>query len=133
MIDVGSPALAAAADDFGHIVHRAPERVVVPGLRRRGGPGDPTRRRGRDVERGPRRDAPLRRLTPPVLADYLRLSVGGTLTVGGVGAMTARHGLQADNVLELDVVTGRGDLLTCSPERHPDLFDAVRAAWARSA
>jgi cytokinin dehydrogenase len=72
-------------------------------------------------------------LTPPVLADYLRLSVGGTLTVGGVGAMTARHGLQADNVLELDVVTGRGDLLTCSPERHPDLFDAVRAAWARSA
>jgi FAD/FMN-containing dehydrogenase len=25
------------------------------------------------------------------------------------------------------VVTGRGDLLTCSPGRHPDLFDAVRA------
>jgi cytokinin dehydrogenase len=66
-------------------------------------------------------------LTPPVLTDYLDLSIGGTLAVGGVGATTARYGMQSDNVVELDVVTGRGDVVTCSAERHPDLFDAVRA------
>jgi FAD/FMN-containing dehydrogenase len=65
--------------------------------------------------------------TPPVLADYLELSVGGTLVVGGVGGTTSRYGVQADNVLEMDVVTGRGDKVTCSPHRNSDLFDAVRA------
>ncbi|HEV7651680.1 MAG TPA: FAD-binding protein [Actinophytocola sp.] len=65
--------------------------------------------------------------TPPVLADYLELSVGGTLVVGGVGGTTSSYGVQADNVIELEVVTGRGDKVTCSPHRNSDLFDAVRA------
>ena len=66
-------------------------------------------------------------LTPPVLTDYLELSVGGTIIVGGVGSMTSRHGVQADNVLEMDVITGTGEKITCSASRHPDLFNAVRA------
>lgn len=66
-------------------------------------------------------------LTPPVLTDYLDLSVGGTLAVGGVGGMSSRYGMQTDNVLELDVVTGGGEKITCSPLRNTDLFDAVRA------
>lgn len=65
--------------------------------------------------------------TPPVLTDYLELSVGGTLSVGGIGGTTQHHGLQTDNVLEFDVVTADGELRTCSPNRHPELFDAVRA------
>lgn len=66
-------------------------------------------------------------LTPPVLTNFLDLSVGGTLTVGGVGGTTHRHGLQTDQVLELVVVTGTGEVPTCSPDRERDLFDAVRA------
>lgn len=66
-------------------------------------------------------------LAPPVLTDHLGLSVGGTLVVGGVGGGTSRFGLQSDNVLEMEVVTGAGDRTTCSPDTHPDLFDAVRA------
>ena len=46
--------------------------------------------------------------SPPVLTDYIDLSVGGTLSVGGIGGQTAKHGLQVDNVLELWVVTGEG-------------------------
>jgi FAD/FMN-containing dehydrogenase len=38
--------------------------------------------------------------TPPVLTDYLDLSVGGTLVVGGVGGTTASYGMQSDNVIE---------------------------------
>lgn len=66
-------------------------------------------------------------LAPPVLPDHLGTSVGGVLSTGGFGATSHRHGLVADRVRELDVVTGAGELLTCSRQRHPDLFDAVLA------
>ncbi|MEM8534586.1 MAG: FAD-binding protein [Chloroflexota bacterium] len=66
-------------------------------------------------------------VTPPVLTDYIELTVGGTLAVGGIGGATHRYGLQVDNVLELEVVTGRGQLKTCSPKRNRRLFYAVLA------
>lgn len=69
--------------------------------------------------------------TPPVLPDYLDLSVGGTLSAGGVGGTSHRYGLQIDNVLELEVVTPAGDLVRCSPAVHPALFDAVRGGLGR--
>ncbi|WP_027533658.1 FAD-binding protein [Bradyrhizobium sp. WSM3983] len=72
-------------------------------------------------------------LVPPVLTNYLELSVGGTLAVGGIGGSSSRHGLQTDQVLELDVVTGEGAELTCSPTSHAELFDAVRAGLAQCA
>ncbi|MFJ9626356.1 FAD-binding protein [Streptomyces sp. NPDC091280] len=72
-------------------------------------------------------------LTPPVFTDYLELSVGGTLSVGGIGGQTHRHGAQVDNVLELEVVTGAGELLRCSATRHPDLFHAVLAGLGQCA
>ena len=66
-------------------------------------------------------------LTPPVLTNYLGLSVGGTIAVGGIGATSSRHGVQTDNVVALDVVTGDGRELSCSATEKPDLFDGVRA------
>lgn len=66
-------------------------------------------------------------LTPPVLTDVLELSVGGTLAVGGVSGNSFRYGVQVDNVLELQVVTGEGEQLTCSPLQHRELFDMVLA------
>jgi FAD/FMN-containing dehydrogenase len=72
-----------------------------------------------------------RGLTPPVLADYLELSVGGTLSAGGIGGTTHRHGMQVDNVTELDVLTASGELRTCSPVRDRVLFDAVRGGFGR--
>jgi cytokinin dehydrogenase len=65
--------------------------------------------------------------TPAVLTDYLHTSVGGTLAVGGVGGSSHRYGLQVDRVEELKVVTGTGQLVTCSRKRNRRLFDAVRA------
>ncbi|GAB3362546.1 FAD-binding protein [Amycolatopsis echigonensis] len=70
-------------------------------------------------------------LTPRVLTDYLGTSVGGTLSVGGIGGTTHRYGVQTDNVLSLDVVTGDGEFRTCSPTESPDLFNAVLAGFGR--
>ncbi|MBD0690086.1 FAD-binding protein [Streptomyces sp. CBMA123] len=62
---------------------------------------------------------------PPVLTDYLHLSVGGTLSVGGIGAAVQHYGLQTDTVREVEVVTGTGELVTASRERDRELFEAV--------
>ncbi|MGW2419687.1 FAD-binding protein [Streptomyces sp. NPDC001709] len=63
--------------------------------------------------------------TPPVLTDYLGAGVGGVLSAGGLGGAGHRHGLVADQVLELEVVTGAGEHRLCSPDRDPELFHAV--------
>lgn len=66
-------------------------------------------------------------LTPPVLTDYTKLTVGGTLSMGGVSGRSFRYGTQADQVLELQVVTGEGDLITCSAQQQAALFHGVLA------
>ncbi|WP_224245698.1 FAD-binding protein [Hyalangium gracile] len=70
-------------------------------------------------------------LTPPILTDYLNLSVGGTLSMGGVSGASFRHGVQVDNVLELHVVTGEGRRVTCSPTLHRELFEATLAGMGQ--
>jgi cytokinin dehydrogenase len=73
-------------------------------------------------------------LTPRVFpATCMDLSVGGTLNVGGLGNTSARHGAIVDNVLELDVVTGDGRLITCSPDRDSELFNMVLAGMGQCA
>lgn len=65
--------------------------------------------------------------TVPTLPDYLKLSVGGTISVGGIGGNVQRVGLSADIVRSLEIVTGRGEVVTASRRRHRELFDAARA------
>lgn len=64
--------------------------------------------------------------TFPVFTDYLATTVGGSLTAGGVGSRTWQMGAQTDHVLELEVVTADGEVMRCSPDHNPAMFDAVR-------
>ncbi|XP_066307932.1 cytokinin dehydrogenase 4-like [Miscanthus floridulus] len=61
-------------------------------------------------------------LAPKSWTDYLHLTVGGTLSNAGVSGQAFRHGPQVSNVNQLEIVTGRGDVVTCSPEDNSDLF-----------
>ena len=45
-------------------------------------------------------------LAPRSWTDYLHLTVGGTLSNGGISGQAFKHGPQISNVLELEVVTG---------------------------
>jgi monoamine oxidase len=65
-------------------------------------------------------------LTPAVVTDWLHLTLGGTVSAGGVGAQSFRRGIQADLVESMKVVTGTGEIVDCSREREAELFDAVR-------
>ncbi|KAF8705743.1 hypothetical protein HU200_030945 [Digitaria exilis] len=66
-----------------------------------------------------------RGVAPRSWTDYLYLTVGGTLSNAGVSGQTFRHGPQISNVYELDVITGHGEMVTCSKELNADLFNAV--------
>ena len=58
----------------------------------------------------------------PVLTDYLHMSIGGTLSVGGLGLNSVEHGFQADQVRSIRLIDGHGTARWCSPEEHPELF-----------
>ncbi|XP_064935094.1 cytokinin dehydrogenase 3-like isoform X1 [Musa acuminata AAA Group] len=64
-------------------------------------------------------------LAPRSWTDYLYLSVGGTLSNGGISGQTFKHGPQISNVLQLDVVTGDGEQVTCSSTESSELFFAA--------
>ncbi|XXG81696.1 hypothetical protein AAC387_Pa09g2271 [Persea americana] len=64
-------------------------------------------------------------LAPRSWTDYLGLTVGGTLSNAGVSGQAFRHGPQSSNVSELQVVTGKGDIVICSEAENSDLFLAV--------
>ncbi len=65
-------------------------------------------------------------LVPRVLTNNLGVSISGTLSMAGLGVASFRYGTQADNAVELLVVTGAGDIVTCSREENRELFDVVR-------
>ncbi|ESZ93591.1 FAD binding domain protein [Sclerotinia borealis F-4128] len=54
-------------------------------------------------------------------------AVGATLG-GGIGAYTSKHGLIADSLLSVRMVTGTGDLITVSANQNSDLFWGLKGA-----
>ena len=70
-------------------------------------------------------------LSPLVLTNNLDVTVGGTLSSAGLGVASWRFGTQADNCLELEVVTGAGEIVRCSTAQNRELFDAVRAGMGQ--
>ncbi len=58
--------------------------------------------------------------------DTANVGIGGLTTGGGIGFLTRKHGLTIDNLVEAEVVTADGRILTVDQQRHPDLFWAIR-------
>ncbi|XP_071721082.1 cytokinin dehydrogenase 6-like [Rutidosis leptorrhynchoides] len=64
-------------------------------------------------------------LAPKSWTDYLHLTVGGTLSNAGISGQAFKHGPQINNVQQLEVVTGKGEVMTCSDQQNADLFNGV--------
>lgn len=52
-------------------------------------------------------------------------SVGGTLGVGGIDVNSSKYGCSADQAISLQVVTPTGEIIECSDEVNPELFQRV--------
>lgn len=77
------------------------------------------------------REAHLRNLTI-VGGGAGTVGVGGFLTGAGHGALSSTYGMGADQVLEVEMVTPGGDIITANECQHQDLFWAVRGVCTSS-
>ena len=62
-------------------------------------------------------------LSPLVVPQLKTITVGGALSGLGIESTSFRHGLVHESVLEFDVLTGTGEVVTARPDgEHADLF-----------
>jgi len=60
---------------------------------------------------------------PAVVPELKTITLGGAAAGVGIEASSFRHGLVHESLLELDVLTGTGDIVTCARDNeHADLF-----------
>ncbi len=63
---------------------------------------------------------------PAVVPQLKTITLGGAVAGVGIEASSHRHGLVHESVLELEVLTGDGRILVCTPHNeHADLFYAL--------
>ena len=63
-------------------------------------------------------------LSPLVVPQLKTITLGGAVTGLGIESASFRNGLPHESVLEMDILTGTGEVLTASPDRHADLYRA---------
>lgn len=70
-------------------------------------------------------EATLRHGLCPLVVPQLRtITLGGAVAGLGIESSSFRNGLPHESVLEMDILTGAGEIVTASREEHPDLFRA---------
>ncbi|MEI5582649.1 MULTISPECIES: FAD-binding oxidoreductase [unclassified Agromyces] len=63
-------------------------------------------------------------LVPLVVPQLKTITLGGAVTGLGIESTSFRSGLPHESVLEMDVLTGSGEIVTASPHEHADLHRA---------
>ncbi len=63
-------------------------------------------------------------LSPLVVPQLKTITLGGAVTGLGIESSSFRNGLPHESVLEMDILTGTGDVVTASPDRNTDLYRA---------
>ncbi|MDA4106714.1 FAD-binding oxidoreductase [Mycolicibacterium holsaticum] len=63
-------------------------------------------------------------LSPLVVPQLKTITLGGAVTGLGIESASFRNGLPHESVLEMDILTGAGEVLTASPQRHEELYRA---------
>lgn len=61
-------------------------------------------------------------LMPKVVPQLKTITLGGAVTGLGIESSSFRNGLPHESVLEMDILTGAGELITISRTENPDLF-----------
>ncbi|MDX6215858.1 MAG: hypothetical protein QOG99_1442, partial [Frankiales bacterium] len=59
---------------------------------------------------------------PLVVPQLKTITLGGAVTGLGIESSSFRNGVPHESVVEMDVLTGSGDVVTCSREHNADLF-----------
>lgn len=63
-------------------------------------------------------------MAPLVVPQLKTITLGGAVTGLGIESTSFRSGLPHESVIEMDILTGTGEIVTASPEQNSDLFRA---------
>ena len=63
-------------------------------------------------------------LSPLVVPQLKTITVGGAVTGLGIESASFRNGLPHESVVEMDILTGAGEIVTASRDEHQELFRA---------
>lgn len=65
----------------------------------------------------------MHEVMPAVVPQLKSITIGGAVAGIGIESTSFKHGLVHENILEMEVLTGNGDVVTCTPDNdHQDLF-----------
>jgi FAD/FMN-containing dehydrogenase len=127
-----SNGLEIAVRSGGHSVagHSSGDGVLVIDMRDlRGLHIDPSRRlawAGAGLTAGEYTAAAAAHGLATPFGDTGTVGIAGLTLGGGIGWLARKHGLAIDALVEAEVVTADGEVLTASDTEHPDLFWAIR-------
>ncbi len=68
-------------------------------------------------------------LIPTVVPELEGITLGGAVAGCSVESMSYRYGGFHDSCLEYELVSGAGEILTCSPEKDPHAFHMVHGSY----
>ena len=68
-------------------------------------------------------------LVPHTVPEHKGITIGGAVSGCSLESMSFRHGGFHDTCVEYEMVSGEGDVRTCSRESSPELFDMVHGAY----
>lgn len=68
-------------------------------------------------------------LVPYVVPELKGITVGGAVSGCSIEAMSYKYGGFHDSCLEYEVITANGDVLTCSSDINPELFEMLHGSY----
>ncbi len=68
-------------------------------------------------------------LIPMTVPELKTITVGGAVSGCSIESMSYKYGGFHDSCLEYEVVTGTGDVITCTPESNSELFEMMHGSY----
>ena len=68
-------------------------------------------------------------LIPPVVMEFPGITVGGGVQGGAGESSSFRYGVFHETCESYEMIAGDGETLTCSPEKHPDLYYGTACSY----
>lgn len=70
-------------------------------------------------------------LIPPAMPLNLNLTIGGTLSIGGIGTSSHKAGVSAANVKSLEVIESKGKTINCDKSANSEYYNAALSNLGR--
>lgn len=68
-------------------------------------------------------------LIPEVVPELKTITLGGAISGCSIESMSYKYGGFHDSCLEYEIITGSGEIITCSPEKNQDIFDMIHSSY----